>query len=134
MISGNSDIDDYVKQLNHEMSDRGVSDTLFRPRGTPATESSLFSSDDARATVERAFLIKGLDLAKTTNIPSMRPLGFEKLSSFGFGSFVVTYRNIAKTTRRSYCGGDTNGWTPLFRPNRSYVRHFGYGSSPRSFN
>jgi len=58
--------------------------------------------------------------------PSMRPLGFEKLESLGFGSLFITYRNIANNCPLALWYGNPDYspphplglWYPLF-PRRS---------------
>lgn len=74
----------------------GPVERLFRPYGIPKTET-LFSSLEARRVVERAFLIKGISIARAgqNRAESLRPLGFEKLNTLGFGTFFTTYRNVA---------------------------------------
>ena len=85
---------------------------------------TLFTSYQARQIVENAFLRKGIDLIFSANNPiqSLRPLGFEKLPSMGFGSVFVTYRNIANNCPLVLWYGDperTTGplskWQPLFQ-------------------
>lgn len=84
----------------------------------------LFSSSQGREIVERAFLLKGLEIIQRNKrkAPSMRPLGFMKLASLGFGTFFITYRNIANNCPLVLWWGDPNyspahpfgQWYPLF--------------------
>jgi hypothetical protein len=69
---------------------------LFRNSRLPAQET-LFSSSQSRKVVEQAFLKKGTSLitAGQRRADSIRPLGYSKLKSLGFGTFFVTYRNTA---------------------------------------
>ena len=59
----------------------------------------------------------------------MRPLGFMKLVSLGFGTFFVTYRNIANNCPLVLWWGDPDFpmthpigiWYPLFPRRRNHV-------------
>jgi hypothetical protein len=102
----------------------GEDDSYFHarfPGGKASTE--LFSSEEARHTVEQAFLKKG---AYIYSLPqnaaqSMRPLGYSRLRSPGFGSTVATYRNCPNNAPLVLWWGDPNGgaplnqWTPLLQ-------------------
>lgn len=87
-------------------------------------QEKLFSSLAARRIVEKAFLKKGIQIVKASQnpAPSIRPLGFMKLNSLGFGTFFVTYRNIANNCPLVLWWGDSNYppthplgvWYPLF--------------------
>lgn len=93
-----------------------------RPRGSPATEN-LCSSPERRTIYERALLEAGsrIVVAAKNPAPSMRPLGYEKLVSLGFGSVFVSYRNISNNCplalwygNPSYPQGHPLGaWYPL---------------------
>ncbi|MEO7019748.1 MAG: hypothetical protein ABI234_06320 [Ktedonobacteraceae bacterium] len=96
---------------------------IFRPSGYILQEK-LFSSSQARRTVERAFLVKGIELIQgnQSQARSIRPLGFMKLTSLGFGTLFVTYRNIANNCPLVLWWGDPrypvthpfSKWYPLF--------------------
>ncbi len=114
---GNSYLEFY---LENRLTNTGRSDCcLFRPSNVPSQET-LFSSSEARDVIERAFLLKGCELAYSTHIQSMRPLGFEKLESLGLGTLFVTYRNIANNAPLVLWWGSRSGnrWYPLFEPKR----------------
>lgn len=95
---------------------------LFRPNSVQG--DVLFSSEQARDIVEREFLTAGVRITNLSNNPklTMRPLGYEKLRSFGFGSLLVTYRNISNNCPLCLWWGDTSypdthpfsQWEPLF--------------------
>lgn len=96
-ISDDLYVDSYTTNLRIIPTQRNwKNDDLFRPHGVPRKEG-LFSSPGARNIVERAFLQKGAKIVTASQNPaeSVRPLGFEKRGSLGFGTLVVTYRNIA---------------------------------------
>lgn len=119
VVTGNADVDAYVTGVQSRLAGLGRSDSLlFRPSNMPQQEA-LFSSAAARDTVERAFLIKGAELVQSTDKTSIRPLGWEKLESLGFGTLFVTYRNIANNAPLVLWWGG-RGWYPLFSPKRSY--------------
>jgi hypothetical protein len=82
---------------------------LFRDPTLPIQET-LFSSPQNRRVVEQAFLKKGIQLitAGQKRADSIRPLGFMKLKSLGFGTFFVTYRNIANNCPVVLWWGDSD--------------------------
>lgn len=87
---------DCVENTVSRADQKGWSVRLERPPGMPAVET-VFSSPAARDVIEMAFLRKGayiMSLPDTAK-EEMRPMGFEKLESLGFGSLFITYRNIA---------------------------------------
>jgi hypothetical protein len=102
----------------------------FRNPNLPAQET-LFSSPQNRRVVEQAFLQKGIQLVTSSQnpAPSIRPLGYKKLHSLGFGTFLVTYRNIANNCPPVLWWGNPampgsrslGGWYPLL-PRRTNVQ------------
>lgn len=135
-IAGDSNVDTYVANLRANLARRNWPNRdLFRSNNVPYQER-LFSSRDARTVVERAFLKKGVKIVSACQNPaeSVRPLGFEKIGSLGFGTFYVTYRNIANNCPLVLWWGDPQYsatyplgmWYPLFprrtnSQNRSFV-------------
>lgn len=124
VISGDSYVDLYIANLRAALMQRSWPDhNLFRPKGVPFQER-FFSSPKARSIVERAFLQKGARIVSASQRPaeSVRPLGFEKIGSLGFGTFFVTYRNIANNCPLVLWWGDPDYptthplgmWYPLF--------------------
>ena len=89
-------VDAYISDLQVPLGKKNATYNLFRRPGVLAQEK-LFSTFEARRVVEKAFLKKGIQIVKASknSAPSIRPLGFMKLISLGFGTFFVTYRNIA---------------------------------------
>jgi hypothetical protein len=85
---------------------------------------NLFSSKQAREIVENEFLKVGAELVMRAENPSnsVRPIGFEKLESLGFGAMFVTYRNISNNCPLALWYGDVRVgnysplgiWYPLF--------------------
>jgi hypothetical protein len=102
-------------------------------RRHPIVEESLFTSPEAREVVERAFLKAGAMLVCAAKNPaeSMRPLGFEKLISLGFGSMFITYRNISNNCPLALWYGDPSKsgplslWYPLFPRKTQIVDIYG---------
>ncbi len=114
-LSDDPSINAYVSNLRAFLARKNWRDyDLFRYQGVPSQEK-LFSSYDARRTVERAFLKKGIQIVTACHEPkeSMRPLGFMKIGSLGFGTFFVTYRNIANNCPLVLWWG-VGKWYPLF--------------------
>jgi hypothetical protein len=119
----------YIAELRTIFSQRNWSG-LFRSPHLPRQET-LFSSLQNRRVVEQAFLQKGIQLV--TNIqkpaPSIRPLGYMKLQTLGFGTFLTTYRNIANNCPLVLWWGDPtmpashpfSRWYPLL-PRKTNVQ------------
>lgn len=74
----------------------------------------VFSSGAGRALLEDQLLIAGCEarLQCTNLIQSVRPLGYQYLTSLGFGGTVVTYRNCPNNCPLAWWAGDP--WFPLF--------------------
>lgn len=122
-LSGEDLVDTYVQKLMARSRAKDWSPRLFRPPEVP-THETLFSSPGSRDIVEQAFLRAGsyiVSLSANAK-PEMRPLGYEKLESLGFGSVFVTYRNIANNCPLALWWGDPRAssnhpfskWYPLF--------------------
>lgn len=85
---------------------------------------NLFKDSSGRDIIESQFLKVGLDLVINANNPSasIRPMGFSKLESIGFGAMFVTYRNISNNCPLALWYGDVTcssnkaltKWYPLF--------------------
>ncbi|EIL8445842.1 hypothetical protein ACRS99_000297 [Clostridium perfringens] len=116
------DLDDYIK-FRKENSEWANKIDFFRNYNMK--KENLFSCAKNREIVESAFLKAGATILKGINNPceSMRPMGFSKLESIGFGAMFVTYRNIANNCPLALWYGDifnqgTGGvlgrWYPLF--------------------
>ncbi|HLL80615.1 MAG TPA: hypothetical protein VKT25_14000 [Ktedonobacteraceae bacterium] len=90
-------VDDSIQAYINQLRQKGRPiEKLFRPGGVPRVET-LFSSSEARRVVEQAFLKKGLAIAMAgqSRAESLRPLGFEKFNTLGFGTFFTTFQNAA---------------------------------------
>ena len=85
----------------------------LRPAGSLGT-LKIFSSEEARELVEQQLLIKGVYIR--TKSPKLkeyaRPLGNMVLSSLGFGSTIVTFRNCPNNAPLAFWAGAP--WYPLF--------------------
>jgi len=122
-ISGDDLVDTYIQKVVERCQGKNYSPRLFRPSGVP-TQETIFSSPTARQVVERAFLKAGAYIVSLPSAPKieMRPLGYEKLESLGFGAISVTYRNIANNCPLALWWGDPKAspnhpftkWYPLF--------------------
>ncbi|WP_029452577.1 phosphoribosyltransferase-like protein [Clostridium algidicarnis] len=116
-------VEDYHNKVIEICKTNRWNDKLFRNPSTTINEV-LFTSDKARNIVEKAFLKVGAKLVMSAESPaqSMRPLGFQKLESLGFGSFFITYRNIANNCPLALWYGNPTYegnhpfrmWYPLF--------------------
>lgn len=125
-VTGDKFVDAYVEHVKKACDGKNFSPRLFRPQ--PRAKEDVFSSLDDRQAVESAFLRKGAYIVAQCQNPgeSMRPLGYEYLSSLGFGALVVTYRNIANNCPLALWWGDPTAskshpfskWFPLI-PRRS---------------
>ncbi len=121
----------YYQKIIEECENKNWSEKSFRD--IDFQKETLFTSSYARKVVEHAFLKEGVKLILDADNPSesLRPLGFEKLPSMGFGSVFVTYRNISNNCPLVLWYGDpekTTGplskWFPLF--NRKTNRYDWY--------
>lgn len=114
----------YYQTIRDRIEEKGINlsrTSIFRSREIPHKEV-VFSSSTARDIVEQIFLHVGagfvFDYIQTRKPDSdvcalVRPLGFDKLESFGFGSFFITYRNIANNCPLAFWW-EQGGWIPLF--------------------
>jgi hypothetical protein len=125
-VKGDKLVDAYLARVQKACEGKSFTPRLFRPQAR--TKEDVFSSPAARQAVETAFLRKGAFIVAQCQNPkdSMRPLGYEYLSSLGFGALIVTYRNIANNCPLALWWGDPNAakshplskWFPLI-PRRS---------------
>jgi hypothetical protein len=114
--SSDYDSDDFkqhIESLREELREKGVYAQLLRPPGVPR-EETLFTSPQAREVVERAFLLHGLELWKGTRRPWIRPLGFSKLVTLGFGTLAIPYRNCPNNAPL-VLWWSAGGWQPLLQ-------------------
>jgi hypothetical protein len=96
---------DYVKTLKYAPT--------LRPSGSLGT-ANFFSSEVARDLLEQQLLIKGVQIrAQSGNFNEYaRPLGNMVLSTLGFGSTIVTFRNCPNNAPLAFWAGSP--WYPLF--------------------
>jgi hypothetical protein len=75
---------------------------------------NIFSSEEGRELVEQELLIKGVYIrTKSPHLKEYaRPLGNMVLSTLGFGSTIVTFRNCPNNAPLAFWAGDP--WYPLF--------------------
>ncbi len=86
------------------------------------TSDKYFSSLKSRKAVEKLFFEKGVEIVTYASNPNqnMRPMGYDNSKTLGFGSYFVTYRNIANNCPVVLWWGDLNAtaginnWYPLF--------------------
>lgn len=129
----NQYVQTYIDGVIDYSTKRGVVPRLFRPSLVP-TQGRGFVSEESRSVLECALLRAGsfiVSLAKNPD-PLMRPLGYERLNSLGFGSTFIMFRNISNTSPLALWYGDPKmppthpfgKWYPLFprRSNEETVR------------
>jgi hypothetical protein len=114
----------YLERLRSGASDESRLRKLFRTDGAHHIVEP-FTSERSRDTIEQAFLREGARLVMRARAPYryMRPLGYEKLDSLGFGALCVMYHNISNASPLALWYGDpTFGinhpfghWMPLFQ-------------------
>lgn len=103
------------------------------PRTSGRSTSRIFSSEEARQTLEREFLKVGIRLLEECKNPSwkMQPLGFNYRWP-GFGSMIASYRNCPNNAPLALWWGDAQGargqweWYPLFKRKTRDNRDWGY--------
>ncbi len=111
---------EYLNALQSAYAGTNWRPRLYRPITIPRQET-LFSTPYRRDVLEQAFLRTGAKIwskrSRRDTSLSMRPLGFEKLPSLGFGSLVVTFRNVPNNCPLALWWS-LGGWVPLFPPRR----------------
>ena len=83
--------------------------------GSSLGNNGIFKTNEGRQILEQEFLIKGVGIYESTeNFPKSlaRPLGFSSLTTLGFGSTVVTYRNCPNNAPMVLWA--SHPWYPLF--------------------
>src|SRR5262249_19169147 len=106
-LTGDELVDEYIRGLRERCEGKTFRPRIFRPDGVPRKER-FFSSADGRAVVERAFLRAGANIVSWSQQQKaeIRPLGYEKLESLGFGALFVSYRNIPNNCPLALWWGD----------------------------
>ena len=122
-INGNKQIDTFVNHSNESCDQKGW---LRRPlfRTCQIASPDLFTSSTNQHIIEQSFLAVGAKLfcAAQFPAPSMRPMGFEVIATIGFGTPIITWRNIANNCPLAFWYGDPSYgphhplgiWYPLF--------------------
>ena len=116
VISGDLLIDAYVQELT-----AAGWPPVWRTAGA-MPKRPVFSSSSGRDLLERELLRAGLRIRSFSARPNrmMKPLGYTKLDTFGFGAIFVSYRNcpnncpLALWWGDPYAGSPLNRWYPLF--------------------
>lgn len=112
-VAGNNNIDQFFNHVLVCCRNKGWN---LRPmfRIDQVVSSKLFTSPINQHIVEQAFLAVGAGLFCVANNPaqSMRPIGFEAIATIGFGTPIITWRNIANNCPLALWYGD-----PAFGPN-----------------
>lgn len=105
-IPDDSHINLYVKSL----TDAGFPPVLRTPIDK---KNRIFSSETGRHTLEQSFLLAGAKIRSFCESPAdnMRPLGYMKLNTLGFGSFAITYRNCPNNAPLALWWGDLKAQT-----------------------
>jgi len=123
---GSSLIDNYANVVHQQLAARNIAGYgIFRDDGMKFA-NGIFSSETNQNVLEQVFLSVGakLCLLAQNPQPSVRPMGVEFLSTLGFGSPIVTYRNIANNCPLALWYGDPEyqgtshpfgQWYPLFK-------------------
>ncbi|OEU69503.1 MAG: hypothetical protein BA863_08200 [Desulfovibrio sp. S3730MH75] len=105
----NTDVQSYLNVLTGAGYPPFKREVLKNPYNSPC-----FSSEQGRQTLEEAFLTAGVQIRKKCSLlpETMRPLGYSKLNTLGFGSTIIAYRNCPNTTPLVFWVGEP--WYPLF--------------------
>ena len=109
----NAEVDEHIASLDFKSRKM----RFFRPINFPRKEL-FYLSPDSRNTVEKVFLLKGIDIAMQAinRKVNIRPLGYSLPSArnFGFGALCFTYRNISNNTPLVFWYSFTS-FQPLFK-------------------
>ena len=118
----NHTTEEYMESVNDTRSEAQKNNIpLLREAGHPKNDN-YFTSLTNRKDVEKIFFEKGVEIvsyARNPN-PNMRPMGYDSSKTLGFGSYFVTYRNIANNCPVVLWWGNPNAfsginnWYPLF--------------------
>lgn len=110
---GNKFVDKFVSYSNAQNAMRGwMSRPLFRKN--QRVSEKIFTCVENQHIVEQAFLRVGAKLfgAALNPAKSMRPMGFEVISTIGFGTPIVTWRNIPNNAPLALWYGDPASYGP----------------------
>jgi len=125
-FQGNAQVDSYFRVVAQQRESHNVPcHDIFRGTNVKVLPG-FFSSSEAQDIVEQAFLNVGTQIYFTAQNPqrNVRPMGFDSLSTLGFGSPIITYRNVANNCPLALWYGDPDNygqnhplgqWYPLFK-------------------
>lgn len=104
--------DPFVQSYEQQITLQGFASKLRS--GSRVGEGQMFSSPAARDLFENEMLKKGAYIRQICpNLPdAIRPLGYTRLRTLGFGGTLVTYRNCPNNCPLAYWV--SNPWYPLF--------------------
>jgi len=112
-VKGDECVDEYANRVRSFCENKGWG---MRPlfRTNQLASPGVFTSPKKRYIVEQAFLAAGAKMfcAAQNPAPSMRPMGFEVIATIGFGTPIVTWRNIPNNAPLALWYGD-----PAYGPN-----------------
>lgn len=117
----NNQTDEYIASVTESRSAKqNEIIPLLRNSGEPILDE-YFTNSQNRKLVEKIFFEKGVEIVNyaVKPNPNMRPMGYDFSKTLGFGSYFVTYRNIANNCPLVLWWGDLNAvgidnWYPLF--------------------
>lgn len=113
---------DYIEAIDDTRSESQKNKIpVLRETGKPKNDN-FFTSLSNRRQVEKIFFEKGVQIVSYASNPNhnMRPMGYDYSKTLGFGSYLVTYRNIANNCPVVLWWGNPdslsgiNNWYPLF--------------------
>ncbi|WHX40379.1 hypothetical protein QNH36_22505 [Mesobacillus sp. AQ2] len=113
---------DFIEYIDEKRTEKQRNNIPILRESNIAYQTGMFSSIEKRSILEKTFLEKGVFIFNLINEPnqSMKPMGYDYHNTLGFGSFFITYRNIANNCPIVLWWGDPNKqypinqWYPLF--------------------
>jgi hypothetical protein len=107
-LPNSPEVVNYANYLSAEKYPVQLRNALEAPHNYPC-----FSSEGGRQAIERILLEAGARILPTCpNFPQIiRPYGYDKMKTLGFGALIATYRNCPNTTPVALWAGDP--WHPL---------------------
>ncbi|MFS0558193.1 hypothetical protein [Brevibacillus sp. 179-C9.3 HS] len=122
-LEGNPQLDLFIEDINKRCEGKDFQPRIFKNRAF--REEKIFTCSEHRIIVEKALLDAGVKIRNFSDSPKheMRPLGYEKLESLGFGAMFFTFRNVANNCPLAIWWGDPEAddnhplarWYPLLQ-------------------
>lgn len=119
-VTYNDQTQAYIESVESKRTDRQKEFfSLLRKNGEPLKDE-YFTNAEKRKIVESIFFEKGVDIVSSAQNKNFRPMGYDYQHTLGFGSYFVSYRNIANNCPVVLWWGDLEGhsginnWYPLF--------------------